>query len=139
MPLHTDVKQQSIFQIPLSITICPAFYSEPKQALLSLRVNTNTNKKEAWQPVATPRLSFKALFLFSYIIDDKEKCLYLTPFESPRTAWDLEFVVRKRNNSYFSRSLYYYSRHPIGAIVGNLVISSLLLQSLAIEQGEGRE
>ena len=72
--------------------ICPAFYSELKQALSSLKGDTKTNKKEALQPVATKKPSFKAIFHILYKIDDKAKCLYLTPGSIGRLSLTAKYM-----------------------------------------------
>ena len=60
--------------------------------------------------------------------------LHLTPLIDRREITrDFESVVRKRKLFVFSRSLYYFSRQSVGVIIGNLAISSLLLQKAKVE------
>ena len=78
------------------------------------------------------KTSFKALFLFSYIIDDKEKCFYLTPWIIGGLSLAVKYMgfrIRREEAKIiriFRAPLYCCSRHPIGVIFGDLVISSLL-------------
>ena len=60
--------------------------------------------------------------------------LHLTPLIDRREITrDFESVVRKRKLFVFSCSLYYCSRQSVGVIIGNLAISSLLLQKAKVE------